>query len=235
MSNAIYKVVVNNNTIVDLSDTSAVANDVTIGKTIHLADGSLATGTDSRPSYVSAKKITQSGAYTAEEGTAWSTVVVEIPYQQRTVTPSTDGQEVKPLEGYEALSKVVVNPIPNSYIQPFGTTVIDKNGIYDVKQFEQASVNVPIPPEPILRKITIQPSQNAQEIKAEDYWVDGFNVVAMPAIGEGFIKIPTETLEIDGNGSYDVTNYAKVVVNVSSSEVEYYDSSDFLADAGGAS
>jgi hypothetical protein len=80
MSNPIYKVTVNENVIIDISDTTAVASDVAKEKKFYLADGSLVSGTDNRPSYISAKKITKSGAYTAGENEAWSTVVVDIPY-----------------------------------------------------------------------------------------------------------------------------------------------------------
>lgn len=143
MSNAIYKVVVNNNTIIDVSDTTAVTNNVAIGKTFHLADGSLASGTDDRPSYVSAKKINKSGTYTAEKGTAWSTIIVEIPYQERTVTPTKGKQEILATGEYEALKKVIVNPIPEEYIKPNGTETITQNGTYNVTKYASVVVNVP--------------------------------------------------------------------------------------------
>lgn len=35
--------------------------------------------------------------------------------QERTATPTDDLQEILPQEGFDALSKVIVNPIPSNY------------------------------------------------------------------------------------------------------------------------
>ena len=62
--------------------------------------------------------------------------------QDKTVTPTTSTQIVTPDSGYDGLSKVTVNAIPSTYIQPSGTKTVTTNGTHDVKSYESVSVNV---------------------------------------------------------------------------------------------
>ena len=62
--------------------------------------------------------------------------------QEKTITPNKEQQIVEPDDGVFALSKVVVETIPEKYIEVNGTIDITSNGEYDVKEFEKANVNV---------------------------------------------------------------------------------------------
>ncbi len=70
-------------------------------------------------------------------------------YQTKTVTPTTSEQNVDPDTGYDALSRVTVNPIPSSYIIPTGTkqVSITQNGTTteDVTDYASAEINVNVP------------------------------------------------------------------------------------------
>ena len=65
--------------------------------------------------------------------------------QAKTITPTTAQQEVAPDMGYDGLSSVTVNPIPEAYIIPAGTKDITENGTVDVTSFAEVNVAVPAP------------------------------------------------------------------------------------------
>ena len=65
--------------------------------------------------------------------------------QVKTITPTTAQQEVAPDTGYDGLSSVTVNPIPEAYIIPVGTKDITENGTVDVTSFAEVNVAVPAP------------------------------------------------------------------------------------------
>ena len=68
-------------------------------------------------------------------------------YQSKTVTPTTSTQAVTADQGYDALRKVTVNPIPSEYIVPTGNLAITSNTAsgqsLNVSQYATATVNVP--------------------------------------------------------------------------------------------
>lgn len=73
-------------------------------------------------------------------------IVDEVPetgLQEKTVTPTKSVQEVVADSGYEGLSKVTVEAIPDEYIVPSGELEITENGEYDVAECAKVNVNVP--------------------------------------------------------------------------------------------
>lgn len=65
-----------------------------------------------------------------------------IKVQEKTVTPIEETQDIIPDSSYDALSRVTVNKIPDDYIIPEGTLEITTNNLYNVKNYEKASVNI---------------------------------------------------------------------------------------------
>lgn len=80
------------------------------------------------------------------KGVVNKAIEYQVPYaQDKTIIPTKDEQTIMPDEGYNTLSKVVVESIPDEYIIPSGDITITKNWEYDVKERASANVNIPEP------------------------------------------------------------------------------------------
>ena len=142
--------------------------------------------------------------------TTYSTVNVDITprLQSKEVTPSKVTQTITASSFYDGLSEVVVDPIPDGYIMPIGSSVITKNGKTNVSSL--ASVTVDVKPE--LQSKTAIPASISQEIKPDDNF-DGLSSVRVAPIPSKYI-IPHGVKTIASNGEMDVSKFAKVIVDV---------------------
>ena len=134
------KVVYFNETLMDISDTTAVASDVAAGKYFYGADGVKTAGTNSGGGGGQTIVVTET---TDEHGGTIVTITGEtVSLQSKSVTPTTAQQTVVPDTGYHGLSSVAVGAIPSQYIVPTGTLSITENGTKDVTQYASVSVDV---------------------------------------------------------------------------------------------
>lgn len=99
----------------DVSSTTAAAGDVLTGKVYVLADGTITTGTMLNNGAVSKTLDATTISYTIPKGYHSGAGTVTITLETKTVTPTKSAQEITPTSG-KVLSKVTVNPIPDTYI-----------------------------------------------------------------------------------------------------------------------
>ena len=85
----VNQVIINGNTVIDLTSDTATVADVASGKTFHKKNGEIGIGEYIPPSYIS---------------------------QEKEVEPTKSKQIVTPDSGYNGLSTVTVNAIPSNYI-----------------------------------------------------------------------------------------------------------------------
>lgn len=107
------KVIYDGKTLIDLTDTTATAQDVVTGKEFYASNGD--------------KTV---GAYTPNNQAKW-------------VTPSKSIQYIYPDSGYDGLNQVTVSPIPSQYVIPTGSETYTVNGTFDVTSLASATINVP--------------------------------------------------------------------------------------------
>ena len=137
---------------------------------------------------------------------------IEILVQDKIIEPTREIQTVTADEDYDQLGTVTVNPIPDEYIIPDGTLDVDANGDVDVTMFRMARVGVYTPP--TLQDKEVTPTKEEQIISYdEDY--DGLNSVIVNSIPDEYI-IPSGTLDINKNGTQNISNYDNVKVKVES-------------------
>lgn len=120
--------------------------------------------------------------------------------QEKTVTPTKAAQSVTPDTGFDGLSKVNVDVIPDEYIIPSGTKNIEENGTHDVNDY--ASVNVAVP-KPVLQRKTVMPTTSAQEVVPDEGY-DGLSQVNIAAMQTAERAKPA--ISVSGTGLITVTS-----------------------------
>lgn len=120
--------------------------------------------------------VTPSGKLVLKTKASFPNVVLSNN-QEKTITPTKAIQEVVPDYGYDGLSKVTVEAIPDEYIVPVGTKDIASNGVYNVKEFVNANVNVPD------KKLGTKSITQNGTYRATDDGLDGYSEVNVETSG----------------------------------------------------
>lgn len=109
---AVNKVIFGGNTLIDITDTTATADQILVGYTAYGADGVKMNGA-ATPMSNGIIYQDENGYIVIAEGSAGDTLL-----QSKTVTPTTSQQVLHADNGYDALYSVTVNPIPSEYVIP---------------------------------------------------------------------------------------------------------------------
>lgn len=104
----------------DVSDVTATAPDVLLGKVIVTADGKVVAGTMPNNGTVAKTLDVSTAKYTFSAG-YYSGGTVQIVLEEKTVTPTKSQQTITPAAG-KVLSKVIIAAIPDKYQDVSGVT-----------------------------------------------------------------------------------------------------------------
>ena len=145
-----------------------------------------------------------------DEGFELSKVIVKpIPLQVKEVVPSTEAIEVVPDEQNFVLEKVVVLPAP---LEIKETKSKPSEIVEVIPEGENIGLKKVIVNPIILSNKTIVPTKELQKVEP-DIDTDGLSYVNIEPIPDEYI-IPDGNLEINQNGTYDVTDKANAIVDV---------------------
>lgn len=128
----------------DVSATTAKKETVLQGERFISADGQVVEGTMPNNGAVLETIDTQKTSYTIPKGYHNGEGTVSLFVESKTIEPTKTTQIVNPSQG-KVLSEVNISPIPEEYIIPKGSVSITENGSYNVRDYKDAVVNVPIP------------------------------------------------------------------------------------------
>lgn len=124
--------------------------------------------------------------------------------QTKTITPTKSQQSVSPDSGYDGLSGVTVNAIPDNYVIPAGTVNITANGTHDVSG--KASVNVNVPgKEEQTKSVTITANGTVKITPDAGKTLSEVTVIAAVESEKPTLNAPTVSLS---NSTLTITNPA---------------------------
>lgn len=110
--------------------------------------------------------------------------------------------------------KQVVNVIINK-VDAAGTLDIDRNGEFNVANYEKVNVDVEVSAEALpMQQKSVTPTELTQEVTPDVGYV--LSKVTVGPIPNGYVK-PTGTKIITSNGVHDVTSVSVVEVNIEGS------------------
>lgn len=180
---AVNKVIFDNTTLIDITDSTVTPETLLEGYTAYAANGSKIIGTAKSGGGVVVIDEQDSHGGTIRHITGTPTQI-----QTKTVTPTKSAQTVRPDTDY-MLTSVTVNPIPSKYIEPTGTKNITANGTQDVTQY--SNVNVSVVPS-LEAKTNITPTKSSQTIQPSSGY-DGLSSVQINAIPSNYIDTTDAT------------------------------------------
>lgn len=233
---AVNKVVYGNTTLIDITDTTAIASDVAQGKYFYTADGVKREGTSSGGGAVIVTEETLANGGIVKHITA-----AVLNMQTKTATPTESSQTITPDQGYNGLSEVTVGAVSSSYVGSAisrrsssdltvsGDTVSAPAGYYASAASKAVSAGTAGTPSATKgtvsnHSVTVTPSVT----NTTGYITGGTKTGTAVTVSASELVSGSQT--ITQNGTVDVTNLASVTVNVSGGggkAFQHYDGLDY--------
>ena len=155
-------------------------------------------------------KINKNGKFNVKEFEFADVNVVNVNIQKKSLTISKNGSyEIMPDENFflEKASVSVNVPIPEGYVKPSGTLSVEKNDIYDVKNYEKVNVEVPIPSGYIKPEGTINITSNG-EVDVKNYEKANVNIAFDNILNEYLAGTKTKITKEDLKEITEIRDFA---------------------------
>ena len=186
---AINKVVFGNDTLIDITDTTATASDVTHGKYFYDASGVKIEGT-----------AVGGGMIVVETEDEYGGTIVDISgepvtLQTKSVTPAAASQIILPDEGYTGLSKVNLAAVPTEE-----KTAITNGDVLPTTGKFLSKVTVNVSSTINNQNKSVEPSESQQSVTADSGYT-GLGTVTVGAISSNYVgsNIPVNpTVSVSG-------------------------------------
>ena len=206
----------------DVSDVTATAPDVLLGKVIVTSDGKVVAGTMANNGTVNKTLDTSTVKYTFSAGyVAGGTI--QIVLEEKTATPTKSQQTITPAAG-KVLSKVIINAIPDNYQDVSGVTAA-AGDVLAGKVFVDAEGN----------EIEGEMADNGTVTKVLDATTTSQTIAAGKHSGQGEVSVVLETKDVTPAKSAQTVNASsgKLMsrVNVAKIPDEYITTTDATAAA----
>lgn len=206
----------------DVSDVTATAPDVLLGKVIVTSDGKVVAGTMANNGTVNKTLDASTVKYTFSAGyVAGGTI--QIVLEEKTVTPTKSQQTITPAAG-KVLSKVIINAIPDNYQDVSGVTAA-AGDVLAGKVFVDAEGN----------EVEGEMADNGTVTKVLDATTTSQTIAAGKHSGQGEVSVVLETKDVIPTKSAQTVNASsgKLMsrVNVAKIPDEYITTTDATAAA----
>lgn len=206
----------------DVSDVTATAPDVLLGKVIVTSDGKVVAGTMPNNGTVAKTLDASTVKYTFTAG-YYAGGTVQIVLEEKTVTPTKSAQTITPAAG-KVLSKVIIEAIPDKYQDVSGVTAAAAD-VLTGKVFVDAEGN----------EVEGEMPDNGTVTKVLDATTTSQTIAAGKHSGQGKVSVVLETKDVTPSKSAQTVNATsgKLMsrVNVAKIPDEYITTTDATAAA----